>query len=316
MTRRQRRSRFGATAVLAGLVLLGSYPVETAPPFSDWSAAANLGAAVNSEFEEALAHVSKDGLSLYFASDRPGIGDFDVWVSQRQSRHDAWGLPMNLGPNINTTFNDRAPALSRDGHFLFFATNRPGSFGLLDIWVSYRTDTHDDFSWGSPMNLGAGVNGSANDYGPGFLENDDIGIPSLLFGSNRPGGAGGFDVYISNLQANGSFGPGSLITELSSPDADFRPTVRPNGLELFFDSARPGPTGIAGIGLRDLWASTRRTVSAPWSTPVHMGPVVNSEFDDIFPALTSDGTTLIFSSDRPGGLGGLDLYVSSRDKRD
>jgi peptidoglycan-associated lipoprotein len=45
-----------------------------------------------------------------------------------------------------------------------------------------------------------------------------------------------------------------------------------------------------------------------------MGPLVNSEFDDLFPALTSDGTTLIFSSDRPGGLGGTDLYVSSHDK--
>jgi hypothetical protein len=50
--------------------------------------------------------------------------------------------------------------------------------------------------------------------------------------------------------------------------------------------------------------------------PVHLGPVVNGEFDDIFPALASDGATLIFSSDRPGGFGGTDLYVSSRDKRD
>jgi hypothetical protein len=166
------------------------------------------------------------------------------------------------------------------------------------------------------VNLGAGVNGAANDYGPGFLENDDIGIPSLFFGSNRAGGLGGFDVYISNLQANGSFGPGFLIAELSSPYADFRPAVRPNGLELFLDSDRPGPPGMAGIGLRDLWGSTRSTVSAPWSIPVHLGPVVNGEFDDIFPALASDGATLIFSSDRPGGFGGTDLYVSSRDKRD
>lgn len=317
MTRWRWSSRFGATAFLAALSFFGSYPVETATEFSEWSAATNLGAAVNSEFEEVLAHVSKDGLSLYFASDRPGgFGDFDIWVSQRPSRHAEWGPPVNVGPNINTTSNDRAPALSRDGHFLFFATNRSGGFGLLDIWVSYRTHTHDDFGWQSPANLGAGINGLANDYGPGFLENDDIGTPSLFFGSNRPGGAGGFDVYISNLQANGSFGPGFLITELSSPHADFRVTVRPNGLELYFDSARPGPPGVVGIGLRDLWVSRRETVSTPWSIPVHVGSIVNSEFDDIFPALTSDGTTLIFSSDRPGGVGGTDLYLSSRDKHD
>jgi hypothetical protein len=315
MTRGRGSSRFGATAFLASLSVLGLYPVSTATESSTWSAATNLGAAVNSEFEDLLAHVSKDGLSLYFASDRPGgFGNFDIWVSQRASRDAEWGSPMNVGRSINTTSNDRAPALSRDGHFLFFATNRSGGFGLLDIWVSHRTDTHDDFGWKSPANLGAGINGSANDYGPGFLENDDIGIPSLFFGSNRAGGAGGFDVYISHLQANGSFGPGFLIVELSSPQADFRATVRPNGLELFFDSDRPGPPGVVGIGLRDLWVSTRETVSLPWSIPVHVGPIVNSEFDDMFPALTSDGTTLVFSSDRPGGFGGTDLYLSSRDR--
>jgi Tol biopolymer transport system component len=298
-------------AFLVILGLFGSRPVETAQKWSDWSAPVNMGAAVNSPFEEVLPHISRDGLSLYFASDRPGFGDFDLWVSQRATRDGAWGAPVNLGPTLNTSYNDRSPNLSRDGHFLFFATNRPGGFGLIDIWVSRRTNTRDDFGWQAPVNLGPGVNGAANDFGAGFLENDDIGVPILFFGSSRPG-LGGFDIYMATLSAAGSFGSAYLVTELSSPHHDFRPTIRPDGLELLFDSSRPGPPGVVGIGLRDLWTSTRETVTEPWSPPAHLGPVVNSEFDDGFPALSPDGLTLIFGSDRPGGLGGGDLHVSSR----
>ena len=311
---RHSRVRHGAIAFLLGLGLLAPHPVETAKKSAGWSTPTNLGAAVNSPFEEILPHISKDGLSLYFSSNRPGgFGDFDIWVSQRAARGEAWGPPMNLGPVINTSFNDRAPALSRNGHYLFFASTRPGGFGLLDIWVSHRTRTHDDFDWEPPVNLGAGVNGTANDFGPDFLANDEIGMPVLFFGSSRPG-LGGFDIYISHLLANGSFGAATLITELSSPQNDLRPTVRPDGLELFFDSNRPGPPGVLGIGLRDLWTSTRESVSEPWSTPTNLGPIVNSEFNEGFPALSSHGATLIFSSDRPGGFGGSDLYLSSRDK--
>jgi Tol biopolymer transport system component len=111
--------------------------------------------------------------------------------------------------------------------------------------------------------------------------------------------------------ASGSFGPALLIRELSTPQNDFRPTIRPDGLEVFFDSNRPGPPGVAGIGLRDLWVSTRETPSNTWSPPVNLGSGVNTEFNDTLPALSSDGMTLIFTSDRPGS-GGNDLYMSSR----
>jgi Tol biopolymer transport system component len=270
---------------------------------------------VNSGFNELLPHISKDGLSLYFASDRPGgLGSFDIWVSRRASENDPWLQPENLGSRINTVGNDRAPALSRDGHFLFFSSNRPGGFGNLDLWMSYRLNTHDDFGWEEPVNLGAELNGAANDFGPNYLENDDTGVPSLTFGSNRPGGAGGFDIYISYLQANGSFGPASLIAELSSPFDDFRATVRPDGRELFFSSNRPFSAGMVGVGLQDLWSSVRESILVPWSPPTHLGPVVNSEALDRFPALSADGTSLIFSSDRPGGVGGEDLYLSVREK--
>ena len=93
--------------------------------------------------------------------------------------------PVNLGPTINTTANEMVPAFSRDGHLMFFASNRPGGFGGVDIWVSRREHTHDDFAWQPAENLGAGVNSAALDEGPSYFENDEVGVPQLYFSSSQ-----------------------------------------------------------------------------------------------------------------------------------
>ena len=297
-------------ALLAGVGLFSANSMG-APKYSDWSDAVNLGPAVNSPYDDFASHVSKNGLSLYFASNRPdGLGGEDLWVSRRASRDDAWGAPVNLGVIINTEANERSPALSRDGHLLFFASTRADGLGGFDIWVAWRAHTHDDFGWQPPVNLGSPVNTASNDIGPSYFENDDIGIPVLYFVSNRPGGFGGIDIYSSDLLANGSFGPAVLVSELSGPNGDITPHVRHDGLEVFIASNRPGT-----IGINDLWASTRETVSDPWSEPFNLGPAVNSGFNDTFPSVSSDGQTLFFSSNRPDGFGMGDIYVSTRSKQ-
>ena len=190
-------------AVLTGLSLLGASPGGHQPErFDDWTPPVNLGDTVNSPSQEILPALSKNGSSLYFASDRPGsLGGEDLWVSRRAGKDAPWEAPVNLGAAINTAFNERSPELSRDGHFLFFATNRPGGLGDFDIWVAWRAHTHDDFGWRPAVNLGAGVNSAFGDFGPGFFENDEIGIPILYFASTRPGGLGSADIYRSALQS-------------------------------------------------------------------------------------------------------------------
>jgi WD40-like Beta Propeller Repeat len=305
----------GIAACLTGVAILATSFAETAGRFGDWSAPVNLGEAVNSAFEDFLPELSKNGRSLYFGSNRPGpYGGEDLWVSRRASLADPWGPAQNLGAVINGPFNERSPALSRDGHLLFFASNRQGGLGGFDIWVSWRARTHDDFGWQPPVHLGSGVNSPAGDFGPSYFENDDLGIPTLFFASSRPG-VGGVDIYRSELTADGSFGPATLIAELSSPQNDFRPTTRFDGLEVIFDSNRPAPTDISGVGLRDLWISTRSSPSDPWSVPQHMGDVVNGPFNDSLPALSSDGSRLVLTSDRPEGFGGSDLYETSRPQK-
>ena len=221
-------------AVLTGLSLLGASPGgHQTDRFGDWTSPVNLGDTVNSPSQEILPALSKNGSSLYFASDWPGsMGGEDLWVARRAGKDAPWEAPVNLGAAINTAFNERSPELSRDGHFLFFATNRPGGQGDFDIWVAWRAHIHDDFGWRPAVNLSAGVNSASGDFGPGFFENDDIGIPLLYFASTRPGGLGSADIYRSALRPFGGFGPAMPVSDLNSPQGDFRPSLRADGLEL------------------------------------------------------------------------------------
>ena len=312
MKRRSHRLRPGTLVPIAfGLALLavtGSSRDLEARRVSDWFQAENLGPDVNSAFEDFAPHLSGDGLALYLTSNRPeSLGGEDLWVARRASRHDAWGPATNLGAAINTGANERSPSLSRNGRLLFFATDRPGGSGGFDIWLSWRPDPDDDAGWQPPVNVGTGINSAATDAGPSFLEHRaPLRMPQLFFGSGRPGGAGGLDIYVGSVPGGWS-GPPLLLAELSSPQLDVTPAVRRDGLEIIIGSTRPGTLG----GL-DLWRSARKAIDSPWSAPESLGPTINTEFLEAYPALSSDGGTLLFQSTRPGGFGGSDLYMSTR----
>jgi hypothetical protein len=267
----------------------------------------SVGPAINTAAGEAGPALSDDGLSLYFDSDRGGgVGSRDIWVSHRATPTGAWGAPANLGATVNSSSAEAVPSFSADGHWMFFGSDRPGGFGGVDIYQSYRPDVHDDFGWQAPTNLGANVNTTADENGSGYFENG--GSPQLYFGSGRAGGLGGQDLYVSTRQADGSWGPAALIPELSSSGADNRPTLRRDGLEIFFYAVRP--TG--GLGGPDLWTATRVSVGAPWSAPVDLGAPVNSSAAENHPYLSADGRTLVYVSNRAGGAGGSDLYTITR----
>lgn len=279
--------------------------------FSEWSAPVNLGPVVNTASFDVGASISKDGLSLYFGSARPGgFGGLDIYVSQRTRLDAPWGPPRNLGAVINTRFNDQAPSVSVDRHRLYFQSDRPGGFGGSDLYVSRRHNKRDDFAWRPPENLGGGVNTFANEAQPSApFEDDNTGTTTLYFTSDQPGGMGGDDIYASTLQPDETFGPALLVEELSTPFQDRQPGIRRDGLEMFLTSDRPGT-----LGSTDLWAARRAATSDPWSAAVNLGPVVNSTGNDGRAALAFNGTELYFQSNRPGGFGGQDLYVTTRTK--
>ena len=282
--------------------------------WSSWSTPQNLGATINSSANEQHPAISKDGLSLYVSSDRAGgKGGLDIYVSHRESINDPWGPLANVGSNINSASNDLAPSFSPDGHLLYFHSNRQGGCGGADLYVSRRHDKRDDFGWGPAKNLGCVVNSTFDDAGPTIFEDEATGITTLYFTSTRPGGPGDFDIYASTRVGDeADFGPAVLVPELSGPFRDTRTAIRRDGLEIFLSSDSQGRLG--GNGSQDLWVSTRPTTLDPWSTPVNLGPTVNSTAFDGAPALSFDGTTLYFYSTRPGGFGNNDLWVTTRTK--
>ncbi len=283
--------------------------VAQAPHYTDWTTPANLGATVNSSSNDQHPGISPDNLSLYFVSDRPGgSGGFDLWVSERADRHSPWGLPRNLGPNVNTSAVEFAPNLSSDGHYLFFGSDRPGGCGDRDLWVSHRKNKRDNFAWETPVNLGCVLNGTVFDDGPTYFRDPITRKITLFFTSlNRPDGQGDFDIYSSEKNYDGSFSTPVNVVELNSSSRDTRTAIRRDGLEMLFASNRAGGSG--GI---DLWVATRDCTSDPWGVPVDLGSIVNTSSNDGAPTLSRDGRTMYFYSDRAGGNGATDLYVSTR----
>jgi hypothetical protein len=195
---------------------------------------------------------------------------------------------------------ESAPALSRDEHYLFFARLNP-----THLWVSYRRDVHDDSGWEPAVLLSPGINSEASDGTPKYFESKKYGLSQLYFYSTRPGGLGMFDIYVAN-----AFGAARPVPELNSPLIDAGAALSRNGLEIFFHSNRDGT-----LGQRDLWTSVRSSVFDPWSPPVNLGDVVNSTSNDTVPVLSSDDETMFFASDRPGGFGLSDIYMTTRTTR-
>jgi hypothetical protein len=281
--------------------------------YSGWGVPVNMGPVINSSANEQHPFLSKDGLSLFFGSNRQGTaGQIDIWVSERESLDSPWGTPRNLGSNINSTADDFAAYLSPDEHRLYFHSARitPSGSGGVDLYVARRHDKRDNFGWEPAVNLGPTVNSSCDDAGPTYFE-DENGQTVLYFTSTRPvsgtGACGDFNIWTSIVQPDGSFGSPSYLPELSSPYRDTRTAIRrKDGLEIYISSERPG-----GPGTRNIWVSTRPSTSESWSTPVIV-PVINSTNSDGAPALSFDGKSLIFFSNRPGGSGANDLYISTR----
>jgi len=156
-----------------------------------WELPLNLGPSVNSQWWDQCPIISSDGLTLMFISAyRPtGYGNDDIWLAKRSSIYDAWSSPVNLGPTVNTPYEDSLACLSPDDQILYFSSDRPGGFGEADLWMSRRLTTDDQ--WSVPVNLGPSINTSTNELAPTVSLDGSI----LYFASDRPGGLGGWDQW-------------------------------------------------------------------------------------------------------------------------
>ena len=152
-----------------------------------WTSPKNLKV-VNTKYWESQPHLSADGKTLFFVSDRPGgEGGKDIWAVDILFDN-SWGEPYNLGKQINTNYDEISPFLHFDNKTLYFASDGWPGMGNKDIFVSRKLA---DKTWTRPKNLGYPINSSETDNS--FFV--DASGTTAYFSSRRKGGYGKEDIY-------------------------------------------------------------------------------------------------------------------------
>jgi Tol biopolymer transport system component len=183
------------------------------------------------------------------------------------------------------------------------------SFVLVLVLCMTVEVANADFTFGTPTNLGPTVNSSAGGFAPSISAD----VLELYFTSNRPGGQGDFDIWVTTrATTDDPWGTSvNLGPTVNSSGGEGLPSISADGLTLYFSDywglVRPG-----GYGGYDIWVTTRATKDDEWGTPVNFGSIVNSSANDFTPSISADGLSLYFESGRPGGYGGDDIWVTTR----
>jgi len=288
----------------AGAIALGGVSAKADFVFGE---PVNLGPIVNGSYDDFPSCISADGLELYISSSRPGsLGAEDLWITTRVTREDEWTPPVNLGPTVNSSAKETIACISADGLELYFeAWNHPGGYGGgWDIWVS-RRQTRDD-PWSPAVNLGPPINTSSWDGTPS-ISADGL---ELYFASNRAGGQGTDDLWVAQRATKDDpwAEPVNLGSTVNSSARECCEKISADSLLLVFSGDCISPYRSGGFGLSDIWVTTRAGKFDAWKAPENLGPLVNSSFQDWGPVISREGDTLYFTSNRPGGYGGDDIW--------
>src|SRR5258705_3703540 len=254
----------------------------------------NLGPIVNSRFTDHSPILSSDGNTLIFTSNRPDDpngpeGFEDVFVTNKSNGQ--WNPPKRISKNINTRFNDAAASLSPDGKTLFLYSE----LGAGDIYAS----SFDGNDWTEPKPLNKNINTAQ------FWETCASVSPDgkkLYFASNRDGGFGELDIYVSELDSHGQWGKAvNLGNKINTPGNEDSPFIHYDGVTLYFSS-----DGHPGLGNNDIFLSELK--NGKWTKPENIGYPINLwEYDGFF-TISRDKKIGYYSTVKEGGLGGIDIY--------
>ena len=221
---------------------------------SGWSHPAPL-IGVNSEADDLGPEPTADGQSLYFYSNRDGgFGGYDLWLVRREGA--GWGQPANLGPSVNSEFNDYGPAAPADGSVVYFSSNRPQTADAdqpdPNAWpATLREDlfhrTYDLYAatvaergMGTAVPLAA-LNTPYNEGAPAVSPFGDF----LYFASDRPDGHGAFDLYRSRRLRGEYLAPTNLGSAVNTVANELDPALSMGGYALYFSSDRV--TNVEGV---------------------------------------------------------------------
>jgi outer membrane protein OmpA-like peptidoglycan-associated protein len=262
-----------------------------------WNDTVFLLQRTNSPYAEIYPCISTDEQKIYFTRNVNGI-DEDFFVAMKDSCG-GWFKPKNLGSPPNTPDQEAAQMISADGHYLFFTkcenrTQNGWENGGCDLYMSYTADS----VWSQPQSFGGTINSPAFE-GMACLSPDNR---ELFFVSNRAGGYGGMDIWVSKFE-NGLWQlPRNLGPEINTAGDETAPFIHPDNYTLYFSS-----TGHEGFGGADFFMAKRKNDSV-WTQVVNMGEPINSTADESSLCVNFSGTKIYFSSDRYNHAGNYDLY--------
>jgi len=258
----------------------------------------NMGEKVNSKYADYFPSFTMDErllIKTVCIGERFGViggCQEDFFVCQRDdSGH--WTQARNLGAPVNTPNNEGAQCISHDGRHLFFAAcgGREG----CDIFHCQL----ENGRWSVPKAIGAPVNTPAWETQPSFASDGR----TLYFSSNRPGGKGKADLWMTELKPNNRWTvPVNLGDQINTPGMEHFPFIHPDNQTLYFAS-----DGHLGLGKMDLFVS-KRGEDGNWQTPVNLGFPINTYEEESSLIVNRLGNKAYFASRRDGGFGELDLY--------
>ena len=256
----------------------------------------NAGPELNSAGSDYGPVVSADEASILITSRRtgstggkkdPATDSYFEDIYQASWRGKAWSPAENLGPPVNTDDHNATVGLSPDGQRMLVYVGSNGG-DLLETTLGGRT-------WEKPRRLGARINTSAHESSASYSPDGR----TLYFVSDRPGGAGGSDIYKVSLE--GSAPPENLGSAINTAGGEEGAFMAPDGKTLYFSSEGHNTMGGYDI-FKSVWENGR------WSPPENLGWPINTPDDDVFFVTSASGRHGYYSSERPSGLGAKDIY--------
>ena len=183
--------------------------------------------------------------------------------------------------------------------------------GVVAVMAFGGGSANADFTFGEPVHLGPPISDASGGMIQ-FLTADGLEMYSCFF-HYKPGGLGGWDIWVYRRETvNDDWGePENLGPPINTSQSDSQPTISSDGLEMHFVAYnRPG-----GYGDCDIWVSRRASKYHPWAQPVNLGNVINTGGYEHSPRISPDGLELYFCSNRSGGCGYEDIWVTKRARR-
>lgn len=262
----------------------------------------NMGKNINSAYGDYSPVLTADQSTMIFTTRRnqstgglmsdDGKYFEDIYISNFDGKN--WSAATSIGKPINTDGNEASVGISPDGQEILIYKDDNGDGNI------YSTTLNGDI-WSEPVKLNSNIN-SKHWEPSAFISADGH---AIYFTSDRPGGFGGRDIYVSQKDSKGEWSKavnmGALINTKFDEDAPF---IHPDGITLFFSS-----NGHNTMGGFDVFYSSLSDDGIKWQSPINVGYPINSPDDDVFYVVSPDKTKAYYSSFKEGGLGEKDNYT-------